>query len=71
MSSAISSPCRRRRLDEAVEVVERAEPGLDRRVAALLGSDRPRAARIARAAASSELLGPLRKLRPIGWIGGR
>ena len=39
---------RRGRVDEAIEVVERAEPRLDRGVAALLGANRPRAARIVR-----------------------
>ena len=34
--------------DEAIEVVERAEPGLDGRVSAVFGADGPRAARIAR-----------------------
>ena len=38
----------RRACDEAVEVVERAELGVDRVVAALLRADRPRAARVAR-----------------------
>ena len=46
MSSAISRPMRRAASDEAIEVVERAEPRLDRRVAALRRADRPRAARI-------------------------
>ena len=51
--------------DEAIEVVERAEPRLDRRVAAGLRSDRPRAARIAGRRVSA-LLRPLRCVRPIG-----
>ena len=59
-----------RRADEAVEIVDRAEPRLHRLVPARLAADRPRAAGIARPGVS-ELFGPLRKLVPIGWIGGR
>ena len=46
------------RLDEAIEVVERAEPGLDRRVAARLAADRPRAAGIVRARRRACCCGP-------------
>ena len=46
-SSAISSPCFRACRDEPVEVLQRAELGVDRVVAALRPADRPRAPGIA------------------------
>ena len=60
-----------RRGDEAIEVCDGAERRLDARVAAGFRADRPRAADGRRVRASSVLFLPLRKLRPIGWIGGR
>ena len=71
MSSAISRPVPARGLDEPIEIVEGAEPRLDRHVAAGLRADRPRAAGIVRFRPRASCCGPLRKLRPIGWIGGR
>ena len=63
-------PVARRRGDEAVEVVERAELRVDAGVAALGARRSPRAARIV-GAGVGVLFGPLRNARPIGWIGGR
>ena len=63
-------PCSRAAAVSAREVVDRAELGVDRVVAAVAppiahgepGSSGP---------ASSVLLRPLRLVTPIGWIGGR
>ena len=55
---------------EVLEIVDRAELGVDRVVAAGLVADRPGGAGIA-GAAMSALLRPLRLVWPIGWIGGR
>ncbi len=44
---------------------------MDRRVAALGGADRPRAADVVRVGGRACCCGPLRRSRPIGWIGGR
>ena len=60
MSSATSMPCSSRRRDQRVEVVERAELGVDGGVAALGAADRPRAARVVRRALDGRLFGPLR-----------
>ena len=49
MSSAISRPWRPAACDEAIEILDRAEPRFDGHVSALVRSDRPRAARIVRA----------------------
>ena len=56
--------------DEPVEGVEVAEVGMDGVVATLGVADGPGRAGIGRAGVRV-LFGPLRKDRPIGWIGGR
>ena len=71
MSSAISSPCRRRGVDETVEVVEGAEPRLDRGVAALFGSDRPRAAGVVGPRRQACCWAPCGSCGRSGWTGGR
>ena len=63
-------PVLARRRDEAAEIVERAELGMDRVVAALVAADRIRAAGSS-GAGVSVLLRPLRFFLPIGWIGGK
>ena len=64
-------PSSRGARDEGVEVVERAEVGVDGVVAALGRADRPRRAGVVRPGVVRVLFGPLRLAAPIGWIGGR
>ena len=56
--------------DQAVEVVERAELGMDRLVPALGRADGPGAAGVA-GSGGQRVVRPLAERRPIGWIGGR
>jgi hypothetical protein len=55
---------------EVLEIGERAERGMDRRVAAFGGADSP-GLPTSPSSASGTLLRPLRFSRPTGWIGGR
>ena len=55
-------------VDQPVEVVEGAELGVERVVAAFLAADGIGAARVVRPGVSV-LLRPFRLARPIGWIG--
>ena len=55
---------------ERLEVVHRTQQRVHRVMAAELGADAERGARVVRAA-TSELLRPLRLVTPIGKIGGR
>ena len=57
--------------DEALELLLRAEVGMDRVVAALLRADRPRAADVAALRRRPRCCGPCGSCVPIGWIGGR
>lgn len=55
---------------QATKIFASAQLWMDRLVSALLATNGIRAARIVRTG-GQELFGPLRKLRPIGWIGGK
>ena len=61
----------RRALDKAAKIGERAELRMNGGVAAFFRTDGPGTAGIAGLRRLAELFFPLRKLSPMGWMGGR